>query len=333
MRIAIITDAWRPQVNGVVTTLGRTVSELETMGNEVLVVAPDQFRNFPMPTYPEIRLAAFPARKLRCKLDAFAPEAIHIATEGTLGQAARRYCRKRGLRFTTSYHTQFPEYLRKRLPVPLSVSYAFLRRFHGAAAQTMVATRHMKESLEARGFGNFVTWERGVDTNTFKPLAEKVTNRDAPVWVYAGRVAVEKNLAAFLELDLPGSKRVVGDGPQLKEYRDRYPGVDFVGYRFGEELAATIAAADVFVFPSLTDTYGLVMLEAMACGLPVAAFPVTGPVDVVRNGETGVLDDDLRAAALAALELSREKCREFALTRTWRRATEQFAGNLVPATG
>ena len=333
MRIAIVTDAWRPQVNGVVTTLGRTVRELEAMGNELLVISPDQFRNVPMPTYPEIRLALFPARGVRRKLDAFRPDRIHIATEGSLGMAARRYCRKRGLRFTTSYHTQFPEYLRKRLPVPLDVSYGFLRRFHGSAAQTMVATRKMREALEARGFGNFVTWERGVDTETFRPLDGKVTDRENPVWIYVGRVAVEKNLEAFLELDLPGTKRIVGAGPQLDEFRDRFPDVDFVGYRFGQELADVVAAGDVFVFPSLTDTFGLVMLEAMACGLPVAAYPVTGPVDVVTPGVTGVLDNDLRKAALAALELPREPCRDYALTRTWRRATEQFFGNLVAATG
>lgn len=330
MRTAIVTDAWRPQVNGVVTTLGRTMLELEGMGHHVTVVAPDRFRTFPMPGYPEIRLALRPGSGVARALDEFAPEQIHIATEGPLGLAGRSYCRKRGLCFTTSYHTQFPEYLARRIPVPLGLSYAALRRFHGAASTVMVATRNMRELLEARGFGNIRMWERGVDTEVFKPAAAKATDGARPVWIYVGRVAVEKNLEAFLSLDLPGRMQVVGDGPQLAEYRRKFPQVEFLGYRFGAELAATIAAADVFVFPSLTDTFGLVMLEAMACGLPVAAFPVTGPMDVVKPGVTGVLDGDLRRAALAALELDGRNCREEALTRTWRRATEQFAANLVP---
>ena len=329
-RIALITDAWSPQVNGVVTTLQRTVRELTDMGHKVLVISPENFRTVPLPSYPEIRLAVLPGKAIKAQLDAFKPQHIHIATEGTLGMAGRRYCVRHGFRYTTSYHTQFPEYLRKRAPIPLSVSYKMMRWFHDAAGQTMVATKAMRELLGQRGFRNLVTWERGVDTGLFRPLAaiEKPV-RDAPVFIYVGRVAVEKNIEAFLQLELPGKKQVVGAGPALEQMAQKYPAVEFLGYRFGEELAATIAAADVFVFPSLTDTFGLVMLEAMACGLPVAAFPVTGPIDVVQDGVTGVLDNDLQKAALAALELDGKACREHALSRTWRRATQQFFGNLV----
>lgn len=301
------------------------------MGHELLVVAPDRFRTVPMPTYSEIRLAVLPGRRVAEMLDGFAADAIHIATEGPLGWAARAHCRHRGWRFSTSYHTQFPEYVRERVPVPLRWSYHALRRFHGAATHTMVATPSMRARLKHQGFASLVTWERGVDTELFRPIPRKSNTLPRPLWTYVGRVAVEKNIAAFLELDLPGTKQVIGAGPQLEECRSRYPEVVFHGYRFGAELAQQLAEGDCFVFPSLTDTFGLVMLEAMACGLPVAAFPVTGPIDVVTPGVTGVLDQDLRAAALAAVELDSARCREHALMRTWRRATEQFAGNLVAA--
>ena len=335
MRIVIVTDAWRPQVNGVVTTLGRTSAELEEMGHQVLVINPQKFRTLSLPSYPEIRLSVMPGREVSRDIADFDPDHIHIATEGPLGLAARRHCLRYGLDFTTSYHTQFPEYLRERLPVPLGLSYRLMRKFHGQAQQTMVPTNQMRELLLSRGFRNVVLWERGVDTTLFHPAATSpvvpARSPERPIWVYAGRVAVEKNLTAFLDLDLPGTKRVIGDGPQMAEFTAGYPEVEFVGYRFGEELAALVADSDVFVFPSVTDTFGLVMLEAMACGLPVAAFPVTGPIDVVRQGVTGVLDDDLRNAALAALELGGGNCRQEALGRTWRRATEQFFANLVPA--
>lgn len=330
MRIAIVTDAWRPQVNGVVTTLSRTCDELEAMGYTVRMISPEQFRTVPLPGYPEIRLAVFPGRGVSRSLDEFQPNFIHIATEGSLGLAGRTYCRRRKLKFTTAYHTQFPEYIARRIPIPLRWSYAALRRFHAAASHTMVATPGMRALLEARGFSNVCLWERGVDTELFRPLPKTPRNNRQPVWIYVGRVAVEKNLEAFLSLDLPGICQIVGDGPQLEQYRRQYPHAQFLGYRFGEELAATIAAADVFVFPSLTDTFGLVMLEAMACGLPVAAFPVTGPVDVVNPGVTGVLNANLREAAFAALELDGQRCRDEALGRTWRRAATQFANNLVP---
>lgn len=330
MHIAIVTDAWRPQVNGVVTTLGRTVGELTALGYQVDIVTPEGFRTAPLPWYPEIRVALMPGRAVAAQLESLAPQHIHIATEGSLGIAARNFCMQHGYRFTTSYHTQFPEYLRERLPVPLGLTYSVLQRFHASAARTMVATGTMRDRLRERGFDNLVMWERGVDTELFHPATSPVGDSREPVWIYVGRVAVEKNIEAFLRLDLPGTKQVVGDGPALKELQHRYPEVRFSGYLFGAELAAAIAAASVFVFPSLTDTFGLVMLEAMACGLPVAAFPVTGPIDVVKQGITGVLDNDLQAAAMAALNLDRSACRAEALSRTWRHATEQFAANLVP---
>jgi glycosyltransferase involved in cell wall biosynthesis len=333
MNIAIVTDAWRPQVNGVVTTLSRTREGLEARGHRVTLVHPGDFRSIPCPTYPEIRLAVWPGRKLVDTLDSARLDAIHIATEGPLGSAARRWCLRRGLDFTTSYHTQFPQYLRKRLPIPERVSYGWLRRFHDRAARTLVPTEQMRRELVAQGFPNVVIWTRGVDTRLFRPLDRDWLDLPRPIAVYAGRVAVEKNLEAMLALDWPGSKVVVGDGPDLAKLRSRHPAVHFVGYKFGDELARHLSAADVFVFPSLTDTFGLVMLEAMACGTPVAAFPVTGPIDVVRDGVSGCLDEDLGAAARRALALSRTDCRETALERTWDKATGQFMSHLARIDG
>ncbi len=331
MRIALITDAWGPQVNGVVTTLSTTASTLTSMGHQLLIVNPSEFRSFPCPTYPEIRLSLWPGRGVAQRLEAFDPEHIHIATEGPLGQAARRYCVRHDLAFTTSYHTQFPQYVRARVPIPLSVSFAFLRWFHGRAARTMVATRQQQQELEDQGFSNIVRWTRGVDTSLFRPGDPDFLSAERPIWLYAGRVAVEKSVEDFLALNLPGTKYVVGDGPARKELEQRFSDAVFTGYKFGEELAAYVGAADVFVFPSRTDTFGLVMLEAMACGLPVAAYPVTGPIDVVRNGKTGVLNENLREAALACLDLDRDTCRAQALESSWPKATRQFLGNLVLA--
>lgn len=332
MRIAIVTDAWLPQTNGVVQTLRTTARLLDAMGHAVCVIEPNLFRTFPCPTYPEIRLAWFPARLIHRLLTDFAPDAIHIATEGTLGSAARRWCLRRRLPFTTSYHTQFPEYIRARAPIPVSWSYAFLRDFHGAAARTMVATPTMQRQLEARGFRNIVRWTRGVDTQLFKPRDKHWLQLARPIAVYVGRVAVEKNIEAFLEFEWPGAKLVVGDGPARAALEARYPGAKFVGFKFGEELARHVAAADVFVFPSRTDTFGLVLLEAMACGLPVGAYPVTGPIDVVKPGVTGILHENLREAALAALQLDPGACRTHALENTWEAATQQFVGNLAQIT-
>jgi glycosyltransferase involved in cell wall biosynthesis len=331
MRIAIISDAWQPQTNGVVTTLKRTAACLEGFGHSVSILGPDRFRTLPCPTYPEIRLSLKPGRRVNDWLDDAAPDTVHIATEGPLGLAARRSLVHRGLCFTTSYHTQFPQYLRARLPIPVAWSYRFLRWFHGGARKVMVNTERVRQELSGRGFGNLVHWGRGVDTELFRPRDKSALDLPRPVFVYVGRVAVEKNIEAFLSLDLPGSKVVVGDGPAMATMRHRYPDTVYTGYRYGDELAATVAAGDVFVFPSRTDTFGLVMLEAMACGLPVAAFPVTGPIDVVEQGATGILDEDLRAAALAALELDPANCRNAALMRTWEVATRQFEGHLVEA--
>jgi glycosyltransferase involved in cell wall biosynthesis len=330
VKIAIVTDAWRPQTNGVVQTLSTTAQTLGTLGHDVHVIEPGQFRTFPCPTYPEIRLAWFPYRRLSQLLHELAPDCIHIATEGTLGLAARRWCVRHRFAFTTSYHTQFPEYVRARAPIPLALSYAHLRRFHSAAARTMVATPAMQRQLETRGFRNIVRWTRGVDVTLFKPGDKQFLDLPRPIAIYVGRVAVEKNIEAFLQLDLPGTKLIVGDGPARVALQLKYPAARFVGYKFGVELASHLAAADVFVFPSRTDTFGLVLLEAMACGVPIAAYPVTGPIDVVDNGTTGVLDHDLQAAALAALALDRARCRAVALAHTWEGATRQFISNLAP---
>jgi glycosyltransferase involved in cell wall biosynthesis len=330
VKIAIVTDAWRPQTNGVVQTLSTTAQTLRAGGHEVLIIEPSQFRTFPCPTYPEIRLSWLPYRRLAKLLHEFAPDCIHIATEATLGMAARTWCRRNRLPFTTSYHTQFPEYVRARAPIPLALSYAHLRRFHAAAVRTMVATPTLQKTLESRGFRHIVRWTRGVDVQLFKPGDKKFLDLPRPIFAYVGRVAVEKNIEAFLSLELPGTKLVIGDGPERPALQARFPTTQFVGYKFGAELAARLAAADVFVFPSRTDTFGLVLLEALACGVPVAAYPVTGPIDVIQNGTTGVLDEDLRKAALAALQLDPAKCRAFALAHTWEAATKQFLGNLAP---
>lgn len=330
MKIALVTDAWRPQTNGVVTTLTRTLEGLERLGHVTRVIAPSEFRTIPCPTYPEIRLALFPGGRVARLLREFAPDAVHIATEGPLGQAARSWCRRCRMPFTTSYHTQFPQYIRARVPVPESWSYAFLRRFHRSAARVMVATEHLRRELESHGFDNLAMWTRGVDVELFRPRPRAYLQSPRPIMMYAGRVAVEKNLEAFLSLQLPGTKYVVGGGPALDELKQRYRDVVFTGYKYGEELASHFAAADVFVFPSRTDTFGLVLLEAMACGVPVAAYPVVGPIDVVRHGVTGSLAEDLGAAVLAALGLSRDDCRRYALGFTWEGATRQFLANLAP---
>jgi glycosyltransferase involved in cell wall biosynthesis len=329
MKLAVVTDAWLPQVNGVVRTLGHTIREIEALGHEVTVIAPQSFRTVPCPTYPEIRLSLFPGRKLRRLLEELEPDAVHIATEGPLGLAARNWCVRRDWPFTTAYHTQFPEYVRARAPVPLALGYAAVRWFHRRATHTLVTTPTMMRLLESRGLTNLALWGRGVDTAVFRPKDKAFLDLPRPIFLYCGRVSVEKGVERFLSLDLPGSKLVVGDGPATAALKARFPGAVFAGYRYGEELASYVAASDVFVFPSRTDTFGLVLLEAMACGIPVAAHPVPGPVDVVTDGVTGVLDEDLRAAALAALKLSPDACRAHALRHSWPAATAQFLANLV----
>jgi glycosyltransferase involved in cell wall biosynthesis len=324
-RLVIVSDAWQPTVNGVVRTLEWLTAELRALGHEVLVIGPDRFRSVPLPSYPEVRLALRPGARLRALVDGFAPTAIHIATEGPLGLAARRHCLRRGLPFTTAFHTRFPEYLACRLPVPLSWSYAALRRFHAPAAAVMVATPRLERTLRARGFARLRQWTRGVDTDLFRPRDKSFLAGPRPIALYVGRVAVEKNLEAFLALDLPGSKIVVGDGPQLGALRRRHPDVRFLGYRQGEELARCYAAADVFVFPSRTDTFGLVLLEALACGVPVAAYDVPGPLDVIGRAEVGCLDPDLGRAVRAALAVPAAACGAYALGFTWQAAARQFA--------
>ena len=331
MRIAIVTDAWRPQINGVVTTLGYTRRELEALGHEVRMVTPEGSRTVGLPTYPDIRLSLRPGRKVRRALQDFRPEAIHIVTEGPLGLAARRYCRRHGLPFTTSFHTRFPEYVQLRLPfVPLSWGYAFLRWFHGPATRTMVTNDTMADELTRHGLTHLVQWTRGVDTELFRPRSEDVLGVGHPVFLYVGRVAVEKGLAEFLRLSLPGTKVVVGDGPARAHLEAEFPEAVFTGFKTGGELAAHVASADVFVFPSRTDTFGLVLYEAMACGVPVAAYPVQGPRNIVTPGVTGCLDEDLGHAASEALKLDRARCREAALGHSWRTATEELLGHLEP---
>ena len=334
-RILIVSDAWHPQLNGVVRTLAMLAAELRALGREVEVIGPDRFCTLACPTYPEIRLALLPARRLARLIELFAPDALHIATEGPLGQAARRWALARGVGFTSSFHTRFPEYLALRLAVPLALTYRWMRRFHGVAAATLVATASLQAELARRGFRNLAPWSRGVDLALFRDAASFAPADDPwaglarPVFLSVGRVSVEKNLPAFLSLDLPGTKVVVGDGPALPALRRRFPDVLFTGARHGTELARAYAAADVFVFPSRTDTFGLVLLESLACGTPVAAFPVTGPRDVLVP-QAGVLDEDLRVAALRALPLDRSACRAHAERFSWRSCAERLLETLVP---
>ena len=328
LRVLIVSDAWYPQTNGVVRSLETVKQHCEAIGHAVEVIGPDRFRTLPCPTYPEIRLAPFAGRRLRKSIDAFRPQAVHIATEGPLGWAARRYCLRYAYPFTTSFHTMFPEYLHVRFRIPRSWTYGMLRRFHGKAAKTLVATQTLERLLKDRGFDNLVSWSRGVDTTLFRPRDKAFLDAVRPVQLYVGRVAVEKNLDAFLRLDTPGTKYVIGDGPQLAELKRRYPAVRFPGPKYGEELARHFAAADVFVFPSRTDTFGLVLLEALASGVPVAAFPVQGPLDIVGGSDAGCLDEDLRRAISTALTIPSQVCRDHAMKFSWHETSEQFARQL-----
>ncbi|OYV32301.1 MAG: alpha-mannosyltransferase [Rhodospirillales bacterium 20-64-7] len=330
--IVIVTDAWAPQVNGVVRTLRTITAEMQSGGMEVEVIGPDRFHTVPMPSYPEIRLAVLPGRKIGRLIDAFRPDALHIATEGPLGMAARGFAKRRGIHFTTAFHTRFAEYLEARTRIPAALSYAWLKRFHGAGAGVMVATQSLREELTARGFANVRPWSRGVDLEAFHPEPKEDWDLPRPIFAYVGRVAVEKNLRAFLALKLPGSKLVVGDGPQRKALEREYPDVHFAGARHGAALAAAYAGSDVFVFPSKTDTFGLVVLEALASGLPVAAYPVTGPKDIIGEAPVpvGTLHEDLQVAALAALDIDRAACRPYAETYSWTACAQRFVDNLVP---
>ena len=332
MKVMIVTDAWEPQVNGVVRTLKNTTRELTALGHRIDLLTPLEFRTIPCPTYPEIRLSLFPKRHLRERIDAFAPDALHIATEGPLGLAARAYALQHGLPFTTAYHTRFPEYVHARFGIPLSATYRFLHWFHRRSLAVMAPTPVVKTDLEKFGFTNVVLWTRGVDLDIFHPMDSKVLNTARPIFLYVGRVAVETNVEAFLKLDLPGSKWVAGEGPALAELKSRYPEVNYLGVLSQPELAKVYAAADVFVFPSRTDTFGLVLLEALACGTPVAAYPVTGPVDVLADGDAGAMNDDLREACIDALKIDRASARAWAERFSWRAASEQFVSHLKPRT-
>lgn len=333
MRLLLATDAWEPQVNGVVRTLRETVRRLPALGFDVRLATPGDFLTVAMPGYAEIRLAVFPDWRLADMVDDFRPDVLHIATEGPIGIAARKLALRRRIPFTTSFHTRFPEYLSARLPVPEAAAYAWLRHFHNAGACTMVATASLERDLAGRGFLNLARWSRGVDTALFRPGAAVPQPWPRPVFLTVGRLAVEKNLEAFLSLDLPGTRLVVGDGPARADLEARFPHARFCGALSGEALAAVYASADVFVFPSRTDTFGLVLLEALASGLPVAAFPVMGPADVITSPAVGVLSEDLREAALAALRLDRRACAAFAAARDWDTSAGQFAGNLRRAAG
>ena len=330
MKIMIITDAWDPQVNGVVRTLKQTRAELMAMGHEVDMITPNGFKSIPCPTYPDIALSLFPGKEVARRIKAFAPDAMHIATEGPLGLSARSYAVKNNLPFSTAYHTRFPEYVKARTGIPLAITYAFIRWFHGRSMAVMAPTIVVKDDLEKYGLNNVVLWSRGVDLEIFKMQESKALNTAHPIFLYVGRVAIEKNINAFLEIDLPGSKWVVGDGPAMAGIKEKYPDINYLGVLQQHELAKVYAAADVFVFPSKTDTFGLVLLEAMACGTPVAAYPVTGPIDVLGNSPAGAMNEDLREACIQALKIPREVARAHAEKFSWRAASEQFVQHLKP---
>lgn len=334
MRILIVTDAWHPQVNGVVRTLTMLAEELQAMGHVVEVLGPDRFPTVGLPSYGTIKLALFPGRRLAKLIEAFQPCALHLATEGPLGWSARRWALRRGVPFSTSFHTKFPEYLHARTRMPLALGYALLRRFHNRGSATLVATGSLRAELAGRGFRNLRPWTRGVDLGRFHPDPAAEVEEWAlprPIFLCVGRIAVEKNLEAFLRLDLPGTKVVVGDGPQREALARAHPEARFVGERHGAALARAYAGADVFVFPSITDTFGLVLLESLACGTPIAAHPVTGPADILEDAPPGVgaLDKDLRAAAMRALNGDRAACRRHAERFSWRSCAEAFLASLV----
>ena len=330
-RILIVSDAWFPQVNGVVRTLSVVTEKLRAMGDTVEVIGPDRFRSIPTPGYAEIRLAIAPKRKLARLVADFRPEVIHIATEGPLGWVMRSLCRRNHWPFTTAFHTRFPEYLEARTGIPADWSWRVMRRFHEAGDGTFAATTSLRQELTRRGFTKLRPWTRGVDLDKFRPgEGDPWAGLQRPIFLYAGRVAIEKNIEAFLALDLPGSKVVVGGGPALEGLKQKFPLVTFTGYRENGALARSYAGADVFVFPSRTDTFGLVLLEALASGTPVAAFPVTGPIDVVTDARVGALNEDLRTACLKALDCDRTACREHAEAWSWDACVAQFRAALVP---
>jgi glycosyltransferase involved in cell wall biosynthesis len=328
MRVLVATDAWHPQVNGVVHTLGEVARAAPALGASIAFLTPEGMRSLPLPTYPGMRLALARPNTVARRIVDLRPAAIHIATEGPIGYLVRRYCLTNRLAFTTSFHTRFPDYVSARTPIPERWTWAALRWFHGAAGGVMAATPGLEAELASRGFNNVMAWPRGVDAALFRPRPGADLGLPRPVFLTVARLAVEKNIEAFLALDLPGTKVVVGDGPARADLAQRFPDAVFLGARRGEDLASAYAAADVFVFPSRTDTYGLVLLEALASGVPVAAFPVAGPRDVLAGAPVAALAPDLRAACLTALTLSREQCRAFALGKTWEASARSFLANV-----
>lgn len=338
MNILIVTDAWTPQVNGVVTTMTTVVNQLKKMGHDVTIIEPSQFFTIPAPSYPEIKLA-MNTWKVAKKIKAANPDRAHIVTEGPLGFAALRYFRKHNIPHTSSFHTKFPEYINERLPfVPIKFGYKLVRNFHKDSKNVFVPTKNVKEELNEYGLNNVITWSRGVDSEVFKPLEDHEENPLAHIsekkYICISRVAVEKNLETFFEAPLDGKKIMVGDGPARKKLEKKYPDVLFVGLKKGRELARYYAAADVFVFPSLTDTYGVVMLESLSCGTPVAAFDVTGPNNVVEHGVTGYLSTDISPEGLAkvtqqAESIDPQACLDFAGKHDWDSTTEFFFNNLA----
>lgn len=333
MRVLIATDAWYPQINGVVRSIERMMDHAADAGAEVVLLTPQEFVSVPLPSYPEIRLALCRPARVAREIVRLRPTHIHIPTEGPIGHVTRRLCLRHGLPFTTCYHTRLPEYIRTRLPIPVSFTYALMRRFHNAGAATMVATESLAEDLRGRGFTRLVRWSRGVDTTMFDPERRRDLGIPGPVFLYVGRLAVEKSVADFLRLDLPGSKVVVGDGPARQQLETAYPEAFFLGTRTGLDLAEIYASADVFVFPSRTDTFGMVLLEALASGLPIAAYHAPGPLDIVGNSGTGVLDTDLGRAARQALSVPREACRAHALTFSWQASAATFFGHIEAGNG
>lgn len=332
LKIVIATDAWKPQLNGVVRTLDTLGGILTRFGNEVLYITPNEFRSVPLPSYPEIRLSILPNRKVAKMINEFQPDAIHIATEGPIGRATRRFCKRRRYPFTTSFHTRFPEYAAERWAVPISWGYAVLKDFHKDGETMMVATPGLMDELKERGFTRMKLWARGVDLEGFRPGDRSfLDHHERPVFLYVGRLAVEKSIEDFLALDLPGTKVVVGDGPQRAELEARYKDAVFVGPKFGEELTRYYQGADVFVFPSRTDTFGLVNVEALACGAPVAAYPVRGPLEILAGAPEGcgAMDEDLKTACLKAYEKrDPAACRAHAEKFSWDAASRQFIANL-----
>ena len=332
LKIVIATDAWKPQLNGVVRTLDTLGNILTGLGNQVLYITPNDFKSVPLPSYPEIRLSLMPNRKVAKIINDFQPDAIHIATEGPIGRAARRFCKRRGYPFTTSFHTRFAEYANERWKAPVTWGYAVLKDFHKDGETMMVATPGLIEELKERGFSKMKLWTRGVDLEQFSPGDRTFLDKyERPVFLYVGRLAVEKSIEDFIELDLPGTKVIVGDGPQREELEEKYKDAVFTGPQYGEDLTRYYQGADVFVFPSRTDTFGLVNVEALACGVPVAAYPVRGPLEILDGAPEGcgAMNEDLRAACMAAWEKrDPEACREWAQRFSWEAATRQFIANL-----